>query len=184
MRAETMAMRAGSHHRVDADAITERMPTAIDADEFTPRLLALLSNALIAAQSRGFRDEAGVSTHEWRVLAALADEPGRTATEISASLSVHKSLISTAVNRLAGDRCIVLADGPRRTRPMYLTAKGARLHDRLAPIARRGQEIVDEELGLEDVQRLNALLGRLLGRARALGPGGSDDAPADDSTSA
>ena len=150
------------------DVVTERIDTAIDTEEFTPRLLALLTNALVAAQTRGFRNEAGMSTHEWRVLAALAHDPGQTASEISTSLSVNKALISSAVNRLAADRLIVLVDGPRRSRPMYLTVEGVRMHDRLAPIARRGHSLIEAQLDEAGVRELNALLRRLTERAREL----------------
>lgn len=109
-----------------------------------------------------------MSTHEWRVLAALAHDPGQSASEISASLSVNKALISTAVNRLAADRLIVLVDGPRRSRRMYLTAAGVRMHDRLAPIAQRGFDLIAEELDAEGVRALNSLLRRLTERAREL----------------
>jgi DNA-binding MarR family transcriptional regulator len=154
---------------IDArDVVTERIATAIDTDEFTPRLLALLSNALVAAQSQGFRDEAGISTHEWRVLAALAHDPGQSASEISASLSVNKALISAAVNRLANERLIVLVDGPRRSRRMFLTHEGVRMHDRLAPIAQRGLQIVADELSPNELSAFNALLRRLTERARRL----------------
>lgn len=165
---ERATLRALQHPIDISDVVTERLATAIDTEEFTPRLLALLSNALVAAQSRAFRAEAGMTTHEWRVLSALAENPGQSASVISAALSVNKALISTAVNRLAEDRYIVLVDGPRRSRLMFLTAAGANLHDRLAPIAQRGQELVASELSADEVRELNALLRRLTERARTL----------------
>lgn len=148
------------------DLITEALTSASDPDEFTPRLLALLSNALIWAQSRAFRADLGLGTNEWRVLAALATHPGQAAADVSASLSINKSTLSGSVNRLAREGYIALLEGPRGSRPMYLTRSGAAMHDRMAPIAHRGQALVDAELDADAVRDLNALLRRLIERAR------------------
>lgn len=149
------------------DVITAPLSTAIAPDAFTPRLIALLDGSLGSAQAQGFRDEAGRSINDWRVLAAVAITPGQSASEIADSLSINKSMLSPTVNRLAEEGLIVLVDGPRGSRPMYLTADGARVHDDLAPIARRGQDLVDAALSADEVQTLNALLRRLLTAAPA-----------------
>ncbi|WES64023.1 MarR family winged helix-turn-helix transcriptional regulator [Microbacter sp. GSS18] len=153
---------------------TEPLPTALPPEEFTPRLLTLLSNVLVSAQAQGFRTETGRSTNEWRILAAVAATPGQSASEIAESLSINKSLISPTVNRLAEEGLIVLVGGPRGSRPMYLTPDGVRVHDLLAPIAQRGQDLITAELGEDDVRALNAILRRLLARARDGGVGGAD----------
>lgn len=148
------------------DVITDPLPSAIAPDEFTPRLVALLSNALVSAQTQGFRETAGRSTNDWRVLAAIAITPGQSASEIADALTINKSQLSPTVNRLAEEGLIVMVDGPRGSRPMYLTTAGARVHDALAPVAQRGQDLLASELGAEELRALNATLRRLLSRAR------------------
>jgi hypothetical protein len=51
---------------------------------------------------------------------------------------------------------------------MYLTSEGAALHDRMVPIAMKGQQLIDEELSPEERERLNALLRTLTARAQSL----------------
>ncbi|MFV0406245.1 MAG: MarR family winged helix-turn-helix transcriptional regulator [Propioniciclava sp.] len=148
------------------DVITEPLTDVLDEQEFTPRLLALLSNALVWAQSRAFREELGLATNEWRVLSALASQPGLSASEISEALSVNKAVVSTSVNALASADYVVLVDGPRNTRPMYLTEAGKAAHDRMLPIALRGQQLIDAELGADGRRELNALLQKLTERVR------------------
>ncbi|MFC6357484.1 MarR family winged helix-turn-helix transcriptional regulator [Luethyella okanaganae] len=150
------------------DIVTEALPGALDDGAFTPRHLALLSNALVWAQSQAFRQEFALATNEWRVLSALASRPGQSATEISESLSANKAVISASVNTLAARGLLVLVDGARRSRALYLTGDGAEMHDRMAPIAMRGQRLIEEELGPAELSELNALLQRLTERARRL----------------
>lgn len=155
--------------RMDATpALTEPLEHALDDDSFTPRLLALLSNALIWAQSQAMREQAGLATNDWRVISALASHPGLSAKEISETLAVNKAVISTSARVLADRGLIVHTDGPRGSRPMYLTAAGAAIHDELLPIAKRGLDLIEDELGADGAQELNALLLRLTERARAL----------------
>ncbi|MBU4464765.1 MAG: hypothetical protein KKH75_02850, partial [Actinobacteria bacterium] len=61
-----------------------------------------------------------------------------------------------------------LSDGPRGSRPMYLTRAGAEMHDLMLPISLRGQEIVLSHLAAEDITRLNDLLLGMLEETRAL----------------
>lgn len=150
------------------EVIHEPLATGIDPDEFTPRLLTLLSNALGWAQSQRLRAELDATPNDWRVLSALATTPGQSASEICVSTSINKSAISMAVNRLAQSGLIVFVDGPRGSRAMYLTRLGARMHDRMVPVVQRGQAAIAEELDSAELREFNALLRRLLNRARTL----------------
>ena len=61
------------HH---PDLVTEPLSNAIDPDHFTPRLLALLSNALVWRESHELRRRFGLGTNDWRVISSLALRPG------------------------------------------------------------------------------------------------------------
>lgn len=65
---------------------------------------------------------------------------------------------------------LLLIDGPRGSRPMYLTQAGAEMHDAMLPISMRGQEIILADLSSGDVEQLNLLLRRMLEKARELQP--------------
>lgn len=146
----------------------EPLTQSLDPENFTPRLLALLSNALVWRESNELRRRFGLGTNDWRVISALALRPGAPATEVSEFIGVNKAVVSKSVNTLVARELIVLMDGPRGSRPMYLTDAGARMHDDMLPISLRGQEIVLAHFSEEEITRLNELLRRMLIDAREL----------------
>lgn len=131
-------------------------------------MLALLSNALVWRESNELRRRFGLGTNDWRVISALAFRPGSSATEVSEFVGVNKAVVSKSVNTLVARDLIVLMDGPRGSRPMYLTDAGAEMHDGMLPISMRGQEMILAHLTPEEITRLNELLRRMLEDAREL----------------
>lgn len=151
-----------------ARPITEPLPNTIDPDEFTPRLLALLSNALVWRESHELRRRFQLGTNDWRVISALALRPGFSATEVTDFLGMNKAAVSKSVNTLVDRHLVVLSDGPRGSRPMFLTEAGAEMHDAMLPISLLGQEIILADLAEEEITVLNQLLRRMLERTRDL----------------
>ena len=164
-----------------AEVITEPLDDVIDSENFTPRLLALLSNALVWRESRLLRQEFGLGTNDWRVISALSIRPGATSSDISEFVAMNKAVVSKSVNTLIGRELIVPADGRRGSRHLYLTRAGADMHDRMKPISLEGQEIVLADLTDDEVRQLNHLLTRLLQRAPELSRAGeSPSGPTED----
>ncbi len=77
--------------RVAEPAIVEPLEDTVDPENFTPRLVALLSNALVWRESSGLRERFRLGTNDWRVISALATRPGSSATEISEFLGLNKA---------------------------------------------------------------------------------------------
>lgn len=152
----------------DFDLVTEPLPHSIDPDHFTPRLLALLSNALVWRESHELRRRFGLGTNDWRVISSLGLRPGMSATEIADFAAMNKAVVSKSVSVLTERRLIALLEGPRGSRPMYLTRAGAEMHDRMLPISVRGQEIMLSHLAPRDITQLNDLLLAMLKETRAL----------------
>jgi DNA-binding MarR family transcriptional regulator len=150
------------------EAVADPLAETIDPENFTPRLLSLLSNALVWRESHELRRLFGLGTNDWRVISAVAIRPGTSATELSEFLGLNKAVISKSVNTLIERGLVLLIDGPRGSRPMYLTHSGAEMHDAMLPISMRGQEIILADLSADDVDRLNRLLRRMLEKAREL----------------
>jgi DNA-binding MarR family transcriptional regulator len=149
---------------IPPDAVTEPLTETIDPENFTPRLLALLSNALVWRESQEMRRRFGLGTNDWRVISAAAVRPGTSATELSEFLGLNKAVVSKSVNTLIERGLLLLIDGPRGSRPMYLTRAGAEMHEAMLPISMRGQEIILADLSGE----LNHLLRRMLEKTREL----------------
>ncbi|MDQ0260404.1 MarR family winged helix-turn-helix transcriptional regulator [Sinomonas atrocyanea] len=150
-------------------AVGEPLEVSVDPEEFTPRLLALLSNALVWRESRELRQRFSLGTNEWRVLSSLASRPGMSATEVSEFLDMNKAVVSKSVNVLVERGLVVLSDGPRGSRPLYLTQAGARMHDGMLPISMRGQEIILGQLSERESKQFNALLRGMLVRLKEEG---------------
>jgi DNA-binding MarR family transcriptional regulator len=150
------------------DAISEPMPDAIDSNDFTPRLISLLSNSLVWRESRILRARFGLGTNDWRVISALAIRPGATASEISDFLAMNKAIISKSVGVLTERRLIVQVEDTGRSRQLFLTPEGAGMHDAMLPVSLRGQEIILGDLTEGEVVQLNGLLHRLLARVPGL----------------
>jgi DNA-binding MarR family transcriptional regulator len=148
--------------------VTDRLPHTIDRDSYTPALLGLLSNVLVWGGSRVFRHVHDVGSNEWRILSALGNHPGATATEICEILGINKSIASTSVNLLLRRELIAQIDGPRGSRFLYLTAAGREVHDDFMPIALRRQEILHESLTADEVAQLNSLLVRMIGSSESM----------------
>ncbi|MDF2573410.1 MAG: hypothetical protein K0S05_322 [Agromyces sp.] len=153
---------------VPPEAVTEPLPDIIDPDNFTPRLLALLSNALVWRESHELRRRFGFGTNDWRIISALAIRPGASATELAEFLGLNKAVISKAVTKLVDHSLVLLVDGPRGSRPMYLTPAGAEMHHAMLPISMRGHEIIVADLAPDEIERLNSLLRRMLEKTREL----------------
>ncbi len=145
-------------------AVTEPLGEFIDPDGFTPRLLTLLTNALVWRESHELRARFGLGTNEWRVLSALAMRPGWSATDVSVFLGMNKAIISKSVSTLTERSLIVRRPGPRGQWLLYLTPEGATMHDAMRPISLRGEEIIHADLSDEEIDRLQDLLRRMLRR--------------------
>lgn len=155
--------------RPATELVTDPLDDSIDPENFTPRLLALLSNALVWRESHELRRRFGLGTNDWRVVSALALRPGASATEISEFIAVNKAVVSKSVTTLTAHELIVLVDGPRGSRPIYLTAAGAQMHRDMLPISLSGQDIILEGLTPEQAASLNVMLRGMIDRVRDAG---------------
>lgn len=162
------------------EIITSPLDDVIDTDDFTPRLLHLLSNALVWRESRLLREEFSLGTNDWRVISVLSVRPGATSTEISEFVAMNKAIVSKSVNTLIARGLIVPADGRRGSRHLYLTRAGAEMHDRMKPISMQGQEIVLSDLSVDERRQLNHLLTRMLQKTPELARPTDGDEPAED----
>lgn len=150
------------------DLVVEPLSETLDVDTFTPRLLALLSNALVWRESTELRRNFGLGTNEWRVISTLAIRPGASATEVCEFTGVNKAAVSKSVNVLVTRELVALLDGPRGSRPMYLTRAGAEMHDVMYPVSMRGQELVLADLDQGEIDGLNRVLARMLRSSKNL----------------
>ncbi len=165
----SQARKQGTARLVIPDgAVTEPLEHTLDHENFTPRLMALLTHALVWRESYELRKQFGMGTNEWRVLSSLAINPGYTSGDVAAFLDLNKAVVSKSTNVLLERGLIVLGEGPRGSRPIYLTEAGVEMHDSMLPISVQGQTIILEDIPEADVERLNRVLREMLKKTREL----------------
>jgi len=69
-------------------------------DEFWPYQAVVLADQISRYTLSVVRAEADLNLSQWRVLAAVAEEPGRTAAEVTAITPMDKTIVSRAVSSL------------------------------------------------------------------------------------
>lgn len=96
----------------------------------TVRLADKISRLSLAAA----RAEAGLNLSQWRVLAAVADQAGRSATEVVAMTPMDKGVVSRSVESLVKAKLLKKQlhphDGRRVT--LTLTARGAKIQYKIS----------------------------------------------------
>ena len=69
-------------------------------DEFWPYQAVVLADQISRHTLNVVRSEADLNLSQWRVLAAVAEEPGRTAAQVTAITPMDKIIVSRAVSSL------------------------------------------------------------------------------------
>jgi len=138
----------------------------IDPDEFTPRLVVLLSNAVSWLESSEMRRRFGLGTNDWRVLSTVALRPGATLTEVAEFIGVTKAMVSRSVTVLTDRELVTLSGGPRGSRPMHLTEAGAEVHHGLLRLDRAVESVLVDGMSEAEVRSLNQTLRQMIARIR------------------
>ena len=107
--------------------------------DFLPYQLSVTSNAVsrAVATGTGYETRFGLTSAEWRVLAAVTAAGASTQVELGRATGMDKMTISRAVAGLSTRRLIdrVRDTGDRRTLRLSPTGEGQRIHDIVAPQA-------------------------------------------------
>jgi DNA-binding MarR family transcriptional regulator len=109
----------------------------IRLSEFLPYRLAVLSQRLSAALAAVYEQEHGLSAPQWRVMAAVAERPGRTAQEVVRMTPMEKATVSRAVSALIARGLLrrEADDRDGRASRLALTDSGSEMYSRIAPAA-------------------------------------------------
>lgn len=112
---------------------TER--PALRLDTYWPYQIVVLADIISRRTAAIVKDMADLNLSQWRVLAAIAEKPGRTAVEVVQMTPMDKGIVSRATKALleAGlvRREASQADG--RISHLYLTSSGQDLYAQLLP---------------------------------------------------
>lgn len=140
-------------------------------EHFLPYRLSVLINTMSRAFARLYGERFGLSIPEWRVMAVLGRFAPLSASEVAERTAMDKVRVSRAVARLIKtglvDRATDAAD--RRRSVLKLSRAGRRVHDGIVPMARAIEAELLRGLSADEREALDALVSKLMTRARALG---------------
>lgn len=139
-------------------------------EDFLPYRLSVLSNRVSRAIAKRYAKAFGLTIPEWRVIAVLGRRPGLTSKEVAEATEMDKVAVSRAVARLTASRRVVAAIDAEdaRRQPLTLTAQGATLHARIAPMALDAERRLLAKLDARDRAELDRLIDHLLVAAARL----------------
>lgn len=143
---------------------------AIELEGFLPYRLNVLATSVSQSLARVYGDRFGISIPEWRVLATLGQFREKTAREIGLHSHMHKTTVSRAVAALAERHLITRRPNREDMREAFLTMtpKGQAIYLEIVPLARAFAEQLSEGLSRDELQVLDGLISRLMGRVAHL----------------
>ena len=110
-------------------------PAAIRLDEYWPYQVTVLADRISRRTAAIVKREAGLNLSQWRVLAAIAECPGRTAADVVMMTPMDKGIVSRATKALLSGGYLVREASQQdgRVSHLFLTQAGADLYAGLKP---------------------------------------------------
>lgn len=145
------------------DEKNTKHPAVLPLVQYWPYLVTVLADR-IARRTGRLVKERGLNLSQWRVLAAIAEVPGRTSAEVVTITPMDKGIVSRATKGLLEmgfvRREASQSDG--RLSHLHLTDAGATVYDELIPTVQEVTQWATERLSPEHQARLSTDLGALM----------------------
>lgn len=139
-------------------------------EAFLPYRLSILSNRVSRAIAKRYAEAFDLTIPEWRIIAVLGRRPGLTAKQVAEATEMDKVAVSRAVARLVAKRRVAASadEDDARRQPLMLTAAGASLHAKIAPIALDTERRLLSSLDAREQALLDTLIDRLSAAAKLI----------------
>lgn len=145
------------------DTLDTATAPVLKLDEYWPYQMVVLADRISRSTAAVVKERADLNLSQWRVLAAIAEQPGRTAVDVVKVTPMDKGIVSRGTKALldAGlvRREASQADG--RVSHLYLTGKGEALYAEVLPHVEAVAGQAQATLGAEERTALLATLQRL-----------------------
>lgn len=145
------------------DTLETATTPVLQLDEYWPYQMVVLADRISRSTAAVVKERADLNLSQWRVLAAIAERPGRTAVDVVRVTPMDKGIVSRGTKALldAGlvRREASQADG--RVSHLYMTAKGETLYAEVLPHVEAVAEQAHAALGAQERTTLLAMLQRL-----------------------
>lgn len=132
--------------------MTNKSPDPIKLSTFWPYQVSVLADQISRHTVEIAKQDAGLNLSQWRVLAAVAEKPGRTSASVVAITPMDKGIVSRAVQSLIAQGLITKTadDDDKRRYSLTLTTSG---NEHYSNIARRLNQALIEpfaDLGTQE----------------------------------
>ena len=106
----------------------------ITLEDFWPYQAVVLADQISRYTLSVVRTEAELNLSQWRVLAAIAEEPGRTAAQVTAITPMDKTIVSRAVSSLLALGLVtkISDSSDKRRSSLSVTANGKTIYENVA----------------------------------------------------
>jgi DNA-binding MarR family transcriptional regulator len=132
--------------------------------------VAVLADRIARHTSQLATEAGGLNLSQWRVLVAIADRQGRTASEVVELTPMDKGIVSRAVTALVarGHLRRQASETDARRTHLYLTETGQAVYDRISTELQSSGAHPDDVLKRTDITALNHLIDEALSSYPAL----------------
>ena len=147
-----------------------REDEALDLENFFPYRLSILQLAVSKSLSHLYSGRFGLSTHEWRAMAALGSHEPISANQVCDNTNMDKVQVSRAINGLIKSGLVKrhTDKADRRRSSLRLTAKGKQVYRQIVPLVRAREAYLLSVFNDEECRQLEALMDKLYARANEL----------------
>ncbi|MBV72120.1 MAG: MarR family transcriptional regulator [Myxococcales bacterium] len=145
------------------DKSTSKGPDILKLDQFWPYQVTVLADR-IARRTSTIVKQYGLNLSQWRVLAAIAEQPGRTAVEVVTMTPMDKGIVSRATRSMLEKGLVerVASQSDGRVSHLHLTLDGDRLYQVLFPQIKAVLQMGNDVLSRERLTQLNHDLSELM----------------------
>lgn len=136
----------------------------IQLGSYWPYQLTVLADRISRHTAGIVKRHGQLNLSQWRVMAAIAERPGRTAAEVVTITPMDKGIVSRATKALlvAGLVRREASQGDGRVSHLFLTRQGETLYQSLMPRVEAVSREVHAALSPDEQKRFGVLLGRLV----------------------
>ncbi|WP_339748088.1 MarR family winged helix-turn-helix transcriptional regulator [uncultured Maricaulis sp.] len=136
----------------------------IKLGSYWPYQLTVLADRISRHTAAIVKQHGQLNLSQWRVMAAIAEQSGRTAAEVVTITPMDKGIVSRATKAMLAAGLVrrEASQGDGRVSHLFLTEQGETLYQALMPRVEAVAQEIHASLSADEQRRFGAFLGRLV----------------------
>lgn len=143
-----------------------------DLEGFLPYKASVLASIVSQQFAMQYSEPFGITVHEWRVIAHLANDDSLSVRDISERADMDRAAVTRAVFRLESRKLLIKKPdkNDRRLVELRLTANGRRMYESITPLANLFGKFLEEACERNGLSDVHAVVDTLIEAAREYKP--------------